>query len=148
MHSASRQWLLFIPYLLVQAFVKHTHTIFTSMEGNQWLQTAKCCVASQRWRAHNAMLNDCQQGGVPALGLKSAWKAVAWLITSPWKGKAPEQCAQQIRGRAPSSAGRSCRAEPAHVLCKCTLVRTHTAMHLRGPLPWESYPWAERLQSP
>lgn len=38
MHLASRQWLLFIPYLLVQAFVKHTHKNFTSMEGNQRLQ--------------------------------------------------------------------------------------------------------------
>lgn len=38
MHSASRQQLLFIPYLPVQAFVKHTHKIFTSTEGNQWLQ--------------------------------------------------------------------------------------------------------------
>lgn len=38
MHPASRQQLLFIPYLLVQAFVKHTHKIFTSTEGNQWLQ--------------------------------------------------------------------------------------------------------------
>lgn len=131
---ASRQWLLFIPYLFVQVSLKHAHWNFTSRKGNQWLQLQNAMLLARDEERTIRCWMTASEEESQLKASKPLGKLLPGWLRPYQKGKASEQCAQQIKRVAPSTASRSCRSQPPRVPCKRTLVRTHAVMCLWAPL--------------
>lgn len=148
MHSASRQWLLFISYLLVQAFVKHTHKIFTSMEGNQWLQL-QSAVLPARDEEHTIR---CWMTASKEESQLKASKALGKLLPGWLCPHERVRLRSSVHSRleaglpaAPAGAAELSRHTYSASAPWCALTRQRGSQW--APLPWEPSPPAVRLNS-